>query len=73
MLKLVSIKIEHVDHARTGLMAREERQAQGLTQKAVADLMGLTEPYVCDLERGRRNWRPDLVEQFNNALRGIKT
>ena len=73
MLKLLTVKVDHIDHVSTGAMARRERLSKGILLKAVADLMVLTEPYLSDLERGRRNWNPTLVGQYNNALKGIKT
>jgi transcriptional regulator with XRE-family HTH domain len=73
MLKLVTLKIEHIDHRRTGALARQERLAVGMTLKQVGDLMVLTESYLSDLERGNRNWDTAKVEQFNNALKGVRT
>ncbi|HLU37051.1 MAG TPA: helix-turn-helix transcriptional regulator [Thermomicrobiales bacterium] len=36
-----------------GEYVRKARQAQGLSQRALADQSGLSRSYVCDIERGR--------------------
>lgn len=36
-----------------GEWVRKARQAQGLSQRALADQSGLSRSYVCDIERGR--------------------
>lgn len=36
-----------------GAWVRKARQAQGLSQRALADQSGLSRSYVCDIERGR--------------------
>ena len=73
MAKLVTINVAQIDHEETGKRARVEREKVGKTLKNIGDLMVLSESYLSDLERGRRNWSPTLIEQFNNALNGVKT
>lgn len=38
------------------------------TLRGVARLMGISAPYLSDLERGKRNWSADLVSRFEVAL-----
>jgi transcriptional regulator with XRE-family HTH domain len=73
MPKLVTIRVEQVDHLETGRRARKDREKAGISLRKVAELMGLSPPYLSRLERGRDNWNANLMAQFENALKGIKT
>ncbi len=73
LAKLVTIKVEKIDHQETGRRCRVLREEAGLSLRKVAELMGLSPPYLSDIERGRRNWSAVLLQQYNNALQGIKT
>lgn len=44
------------------------RLDSGKTQKRIADAMGISPQYLCDLENGRRAWNCGLVEEFQRAL-----
>lgn len=70
MLKLSTHKrtIEIPDNERTGYDARIERQARGLSLRAVAQQMGVSPAYLSDLERGNRAWSQSMVERFTGAL-----
>ena len=57
-----------IDHVQTGAVIRQARVECGITLKAVADAMGISSPFLSDLERGRRNW---TEEHFRNALNYI--
>lgn len=59
-----------VDHAALGHRMRQKREAMGMSQAEVARLMKITRPYVCDLERGKRNWTPSTVERYEAAVMG---
>ncbi len=41
-----------------------QRVSAGLTIRALAGKVGLSAPYVCDLEHGRRGWSLALVYRF---------
>ncbi len=55
------------DHAKQGKQCRAWRKERKLTLRQVADIMGLGKTYVHDLEHGRRNWTPELVEDYKKA------
>lgn len=52
-----------------GAMMKAERQAAKATQKEVAEQMGLSDNYICDLESGNRRWTEDLVTRYRTALK----
>ena len=57
--------------ALVGTNVRYWRQKLGLTQEAFSEKSGLTQQYISDLERGRRN--PTVVTLFELATAlGIK-
>ena len=72
-MNLLYAKIQIIDHIKTGESCRREREKLGVSVKTIADLMRLSPAYVGDLEKGRRNWREDLVKQYNDALEGRPT
>ena len=43
------------------------RCAAGLTQKELADRIGVTQSYIAQLERGRKNFSFATLEKFANA------
>jgi transcriptional regulator with XRE-family HTH domain len=47
---------------------RREREAQGISQEALADLAGLHRTYVGSVERGERNISIDNIERLGRAL-----
>lgn len=60
-----------IDHVLTGEQAREMRTASGMSQKEVAEAMDppISQQYLGDLEKGRRNWLPILVERFEAVVK----
>lgn len=53
-----------------GSLLRAARQAAGMTQKELAERMGITNVYVCDLEHGRRAPLPyDSTVELAEALK----
>ena len=57
-----------LDHEAVGAEMRALRVAKGKSLRQVGKKMKLCAPYICDLERGHRTWRPDLIAQFKKAL-----
>ena len=59
----------------TGLVMRRERQARGVTQKAIAEFFfkpdgsGLYSPsYLEDLERDSRAWSNPMIESYRKGI-----
>ena len=50
---------------------REVREAKGITQQALANLVGVSRPYIVDLEKNRRGARPETWARIAEAL-GVK-
>lgn len=67
--EIVNTKV--IDHIATGQIARRERVKLNLSLREVAKKMGISAPFLSDLERGRRNWTAKHLNGFNNAI-GIK-
>jgi len=57
-----------VDHRETGAMARKERLKNGLSVREVAQRMGISGAYLCDMEKGYRGWTQEKVDRFIRAL-----
>lgn len=68
---LITKLLPVVDSIATGALARRTRQTLDLSLREVARRMGVSAPFVSDLERGRRNWTLSLVTRYKNALCGI--
>lgn len=58
------------DPRAVGAELRQLRVAAGLTLRAVARELGLSAPYICDLEHGRRRWSPELKQRYLRAVAG---
>lgn len=66
---LVTKTVEVQDSAATGLALRTMRRKIPLSLREVARRMSITPAYLCDLERGNRNWTADLCKRFQEALK----
>ena len=64
-IKMVTKKATEIDHIETGKRIRKERERIGMSLRKLAILMGITPPFLSDLELGRRNWNED---RFNLAV-----
>jgi transcriptional regulator with XRE-family HTH domain len=56
-----------LDDRAVGAAMRQVRIAAGLSLRGVAKRLGVSAPYVSDLELGRRNWSPRRIEDFEKA------
>lgn len=45
-----------------------QRKAKGLTQKEVADLAKISQPYICDIERGIKTPKPNTAKRIAAVL-----
>lgn len=52
-----------------GADLRKKRKKRGFSMKEVAERMGISMPYLSDLERGNRRWSDDLIQVFENAIK----
>ncbi|MFI1954845.1 helix-turn-helix transcriptional regulator [Streptomyces xinghaiensis] len=55
-----------LDHAPEGVTYTRSRA--GLTKRALAEALGISEQLMCDIEAGRRNARPELLRQMAAVL-----
>lgn len=62
-------KIELIDHAKTGEEMRRLRESSGKSLRAVAAKMGISAPYLSDLEKGRRNWTVARAMAFQKEIK----
>lgn len=53
-------------------LIRAARGKAGLTQAACAAIIGIDQPHLCALERGRRRYKLDRVNQMLDAIRAAK-
>ena len=51
---------KEINHLQLGRHARQARERSGLSLKAAAKLLGITDSYLCYLEQGKRGWSKEL-------------
>lgn len=54
-----------------GQVLRTEREKLGITGRAVADKLSISDSYLFDLERGSRRWTTELVNSYQSALEAL--
>lgn len=59
-----------VDPVYLGARVRSAREATGESLRAVANRLGCSAPFLCDLEKGRRGWSGEVAQKVL-ALYGI--
>lgn len=57
-----------IDQALTGYSARRLREHAKLSLRKVAKEMGISAPFLSDLENGKRNWTRTKAVQFQDAV-----
>ena len=68
--KLADARLEYRrENTRIGEQARQIRMRRGTSLNQVAREMGISGPYLSDLERGHRQWTDELARKFFEALR----
>lgn len=58
-----------MDRTDVGRKMGDLRKSRGISMREVARRMKVSTPYVWDLESGKRNWRPELVKQYEKACK----
>lgn len=59
---------KQVDHAAIGKVMRELRRKKGISLTEFSHLMNFSIPYLSDLELGKRNWTPQRIDRYREAL-----
>lgn len=54
--------------AKIGESYRNRRELNGHSLRTVAKRAGISAMYLSDLERGRRNWNPELERKIKSAI-----
>ena len=65
----IRVKVELIDHEKTGLLVRNKRRELGLSLLKVATRTELSVSYISELERGDRAWTDELFQKVWGALR----
>lgn len=65
-LKLPTEKVSKINHLEAGKRVRNLRESKEMSLRRLAHLMGITPPYLSDMELGRRNW---TEERYSLAMR----
>lgn len=47
---------------------KELREAQGINQKTLSEMVGISRPFLCDLEKNRRGAKPETYQRIADAL-----
>lgn len=68
-MKPITIKVEMIDHDKTGLLVRKRRRELGLTLLEVSVRTGLSVSYLSELERGDRNWTLEMFHKVWGMLK----
>ena len=51
---------------------KRQRLVRGLSLREVSRRLGISAPYLSDLERGNRNWNEPLISNYRKILRPIQ-
>ena len=71
MLKLI-VRKETVfvpDLQATGQQVRDARQKAGMSLRAAARALGISAPYLSDMERGRRGWHVGYLSELSRIFK----
>lgn len=56
------------DNFAIGQSVRRARKSAKMKQNVLAKLMGISPSYLCELERGTRNWTAELIRSVNDQI-----
>jgi len=71
-MKIRYRKERYIDHRATGAAAKADREKAGIKMVVMARRLEMSQPYLSDLEAGKRNWSEYLVKRFNDVLEAEK-
>ena len=57
------------DHVAIGERLRKLREFRRVQAKTVAEILGISQSYLSDLEHGRRWWTMEKIQQYEKALK----
>lgn len=60
---------EQIDQRALGREMKELREAMGLSLRSVATGLGISAPYLSDLELGKRNWNDARIVEYKKAIK----
>lgn len=66
--KILSVIKMTINYNNIGLRIGQRRRELKMTQKDVAELIGVTDKYISNLETGKRNVNMELLAEFCNIL-----
>lgn len=58
-----------IDPRQIGARLRELRKQKEITGREMARRLGITAPYLSDMELGRRGWSTKWIQAFEKALK----
>lgn len=56
-------------YVKFGKLVKDARERHGLNQRELAEMLGITQPYLCKIEMGRRNISLELVMTLCRILK----
>ena len=60
------------DHGAKGAEMKRKRLATGFSMRQLARKMGISNAYLCGLERGSKAWNDGLERRYVEALENMK-
>lgn len=66
--QIITKTIPTIDHKATGEAVREFREQHKVSLREVARRLGISPAFLSDLERGRRNWTYELLDQWYDVI-----
>ncbi len=60
---------KEIDHALVGRTMKQRRLKTKLSAAAVGRSLGVCRSYICNLEKGQRTWRHELIKRYLDALK----
>ena len=70
-MKLPTIQIDKPDNEVAGQFIRDQREKHGITLRRLAHEMGITPPFLSDMELGRRGWSPQRFELAQEKIKEL--